>query len=202
MIVAASATPLVNRATLNRSAPVVPQSNVEEKSYSSAAEAVVAKPIVADKPLSPVATQDLDYYLSYNNVDHSQEEFDKTVTEGGRMVSLSQGLPEGHYDFSRMTRKELNVALNDIIRNNRAPQSVIDGLAGMLSTMPDTPTNMMKEAKESIKYESSVKNTVVANMLQAALSYMNTEKSLFPPKDNAAMSKAASSYQSVSSHQY
>lgn len=128
---------------------------------------------------APSVAPDWDYYLSYNNVEHSQEDFKRVTTEGGRLLSRSQGLPEGHYDFSRMNGKQLNVAINDKIANDRAPQSVIDGLNAMLTTTYDTPRNLLDEAAGSIKYESSQKNTFVVEILKAALTYMQADKALF-----------------------
>lgn len=121
-----------------------------------------------------------DHYNSLTNVGTTQEELVRPKTEGGRKLSESQGLPEGHYDFSRMSRAEMNVALNDIILNKRAPQVVVDGLTTMANTMPERHSDLFKQAKDSIEFEAGEKNTVIADMLKAALAYISADKALFP----------------------
>lgn len=176
-----SSTSLPSRAAYTRtnqvtSAVVMTSEKVAAAAPPSAPAA--AEPVKALDTKNASGKPDWSYYLSYNNVDHSQEDFVRNQTEGGRLLSQSQGLPEGHYDFSRMNRTEMTVALNDIVINRRAPQDVIDGLSQLANTTYDEPLNHLEIAAGSIEYEASQKNTVVVGFLKAALAYMKADQSL------------------------
>lgn len=193
MIVAPAMSTLPVRATSSHSISSSPK--VDYATVQATADVASGNVIEAEPPPSSVPKHSLAFYLGFNNGDHSQEEVKRVVTEGGRVVSQSQGLPEGHYDFSRMTQTEMNVALNEMIVNRRVPQSVMDGLSIMALTMPDTPTDLIQQAKDSIEFEISVDHTASANLLKAALSYMQAEHDLYSKKSPIEEAEASISYQ-------
>ncbi|WP_426260347.1 hypothetical protein [Sphingomonas sp. DC1100-1] len=53
--------------------------------------------------------------LDYSNVEHSQADYEAYYAEGARNVSAAQGLPEGRYDFTAMTPRELRIATGHLV---------------------------------------------------------------------------------------
>ncbi len=53
--------------------------------------------------------------LDYSNVEHSQADYEAYYAEGARNVSAAQGLPEGKYDFTAMTPRELRIATGHLV---------------------------------------------------------------------------------------
>lgn len=53
--------------------------------------------------------------LDYSNVEHNQADYEAYYAEGARNVSAAQGLPEGRYDFTAMTPRELRIATGHLV---------------------------------------------------------------------------------------
>ena len=76
------------------------------------------------------ATQTFDFDVNYNNIDHTQEEFKAHYAEGARLISEMQGLPEGQFDFTRISAKQAQVILKDAVLNHGASLDNTGGLQG------------------------------------------------------------------------
>lgn len=69
---------------------------------------------------SSSSTDAFEFDFSFTNVNHTQDEYRAHLAEGARRVSEMQGLPEGQYDFSRISAKQALVVMNDLTVNHGA----------------------------------------------------------------------------------
>lgn len=114
----------------------------------------------------------------YNNVDHTQAEFNAHYAEGARAISASQGLPEGQYDFTRMSPKEAFIVANDMIVNHDASDK-IDGFLSMIqsdgngpNSFSNTKMNFISGMQNYIDFASSSGYQDSARVTQRSLDYI------------------------------
>lgn len=131
------------------------------------------------KPQSSVSPSSSNFDLTYNNIDHTQAEFNAHFAEGARLVSASQGLPEGQYDFSRMSSKQLFIVANDMIVNKGASPDEVDGILSMIqvgdggiNSASDKPTDFVTALTNQRDFHAGTGYAATARNSQAALEYI------------------------------
>lgn len=82
---------------------------------------------------SSASTDTFEFDFSFTNVNHTQDEYRAHLAEGARRVSEMQGLPEGQYDFSRISAKQALVVMNDLTVNHGASFEATSALSGFIS---------------------------------------------------------------------
>lgn len=117
--------------------------------------------------------------MNYNNVDHSQAEFDAYYAEGARQVSAAQGLPEGHYDFSAMSPRELRIVTGDLVRSGAIRFGDVAHLTIQLvnvdgTTPGDTSTDWYAVVNEQIANARARNETDSIPYLQSAADALQT----------------------------
>ncbi|MBB3862897.1 hypothetical protein GGQ88_004200 [Novosphingobium hassiacum] len=90
------------------------------------------KVTISDAAKAKANTADFDFDFNYS-VNHTHEEYQTYLSEGAKNVSQQQGLPEGQYDFSRMSAKQAMVVMNDAIVNRGVSLDDIGVLPGFSS---------------------------------------------------------------------
>lgn len=93
--------------------------------------------ISQDAKAKSASAQVFDFDFSYNNIDHTQEEYKAHYAEGARRISEMQGLPEGQYDFTKLSGKQAQVVMSDAILNHGATWEDTLGLGNFVSDNVD-----------------------------------------------------------------
>lgn len=133
------------------------------------------------------SAQKFDFDFSYNNIDHSQADYQAHYAEGARRISAMHGLPEGQYDFTKISRDQAKVILSDMIMNRGVmigketiglenyissnadtlgrpigsdiPQNAIDHITMQQVSFSDSDTNSFGVPEESLKWILSITRT-------------------------------------------
>lgn len=82
---------------------------------------------------SSSSTDAFDFDPTYSNITHTQEEVKAYFAEGARRVSEMQGLPEGQYDFSKISAKQAAIVIGDFGLNHGAKWEDTMALSSFIS---------------------------------------------------------------------
>lgn len=122
------------RATASASGSATGASFLQSLASATPTSGVTVSVSDAAKALSSSAPADtFEFDFNYTNVNHTQEEYKAHLAEGARRVSEMQGLPEGQYDFSRISAKQALVVMNDLTVNHGATWEDTSALSGFIS---------------------------------------------------------------------
>lgn len=142
---------------------------------ATASQSVVTISSAAQAKASPGSVP-VGFDFNYNNIDHTQEEFKAYYAEGARQISESQGLPEGQFDFSRLSAKQAQIISTDAVINRGASFENISGLNIFVSN--------------NINFENSDRNTWLSETVGDAIALMEQQRSYYAGlgnTDNVAM---------------
>lgn len=155
----------------------VPKTSIFEAAMMpSPAATHLSIPSMAKVQVAPGAVP-AEFDMKYNNIDHTQAEYNAHYAEGARQISASQGLPYGQYDFTKVSAKQLNIISNDMIVNQgKTPDDIsgfmtpmINGTSAATGKMSEEPMNIISIMTGQKEFEASVGNSVMADFLQGTL---------------------------------
>lgn len=178
--------------TLSATRPAVSTGSMNFSLALSAATAKVAEADGDTASISDAARAKASSYgsdglegfdFNYSNVDHTQNEYNAYIAKFAHQISESQGLPDGKYDLSNISPKQLHVIMNDLIVNKGVNPLDLAGITEAASTRPSSaggigpdqgPFDLTDVLRQQIDYYDgtfdSTNERVFQNSLDVALS--------------------------------
>lgn len=140
-----------------------------------------SKGVASSKSTGSTNGLGFDFDFSFNNIQHTQAEYNAYYAEGAKKISASQGLPYGQYDFTNISPNQLKIVMSDMIVNQGKAPDEVSGFNSIVINGTDdngsssnSPMNAIASMQNSRDFERSAGNSTMADFFQSTIDYVST----------------------------